>query len=181
MKKLFKVAAVSSLAIALAACHTGPQSPEAVAGAENGAKAYGIGQKGGLSGADVDGANGALAGRHVNVLSAPANQVYYFSFNQSGVSPSDMQAITTQANYLVTHRNAKVRLEGNADDRGSREYNIGLGWRRARAVESVLKQQGVAANQIKTISYGKEHPAVSGDNEHAWTLNRRVELIYVQK
>ncbi len=90
-------------------------------------------------------------------------------------------AATIQAAYLMTHRNAHVRLEGNTDDRGSREYNVGLGWRRAQAVARILKQQGVAPSQIKMVSYGKEHPAVSGNNEEAWSLNRRVELIYVEK
>ncbi len=180
MKKLLKVAAVSGFAIALAACHSAQNPNLPPEGAEAGAKAYPIGQKGGLNGADVEG-GGMVGERHVNSLSAPSHQVYYFSYDQSGVSASDMRAITVQANYLVQHRNARVRLEGNADDRGSREYNVALGWRRAKAVESVLKQQGVNPNQIKLVSYGKEHPAVSGNNERAWSLNRRVELIYVQK
>lgn len=178
MKKLLKGVAVSALAIALAACHStqnANQNPNGAAGA----KSYGMGQKGGLNGTDVNGGRSGVA--HVNTLQAPANQVYYFAYDQSGVSASDMRAVTTQANYLATHKGAKVRLEGNADDRGSREYNVALGWRRAQAVANVLKQQGVSSSQIKMVSYGKEHPAVSGDNEHAWSLNRRVELIYVQK
>ena len=69
-------------------------------------------------------------------------------------------------------------MEGNTDDRGSREYNVGLGWRRAQAVQRYFVQQGVAVNQIQMLSFGKEHPAVVGDNDHAWSLNRRVNLIY---
>ena len=185
MKKLFKLAAVSTLAIGLAACHSTAQTPTVTTPEGNGvagtnAKTYPLGQKSGLTGTDVQG--GGMNGmRHVNSLQAPSNQVYYFDFNQSAVSPADVRAVTIQANYLVMHRNATVRLEGNTDDRGSREYNVALGWRRAQAVARVLKQQGVAPSQIKMVSYGKEHPAVSGDNEHAWSLNRRVELIYVQQ
>lgn len=182
MKKILQIAAVSSLVLGLVACHNNPPgnpTPAVVAPAAA-AAAYPMGAKPGLTGADVEG-GGVAAGRHVNSLTAPSNQVYYFGFNQTVVSPEDAHAATIQANYLVTHRNARVRLEGNTDDRGSREYNVGLGWRRAQAVARILKQQGVAPSQIKMVSYGKEHPAVSGNNEEAWSLNRRVELIYVEK
>jgi len=184
MKKIVKIIAVSSLAIALSACQSNknpnpPPAPVAVA-AETAAKAYGMGEKGGLTGEDVEG--GGMNGvAHVNSLAPGSNQVYYFRFDQSTVSASDLRAITAQGEYLLANKNAQVRLEGNADDRGSREYNIGLGWRRAQAVAAILKQQGVLAGQIKMVSYGKEHPAVSGENEKAWALNRRVELIYVRK
>jgi peptidoglycan-associated lipoprotein len=71
-----------------------------------------------------------------------------------------------------------VRLEGHADERGSREYNIGLGERRAQAVRQVLMLQGVPATQITTVSYGEERPAVAGSSEEAWERNRRVEIVY---
>ena len=73
---------------------------------------------------------------------------------------------------------AQVRLEGHADERGSREYNIGLGERRAQAVRRVLMLQGATANQISTVSYGEERPAATGSDEESWRLNRRVELVY---
>lgn len=117
-------------------------------------------------------------GRIINPLTAPANQTYYFDFDQSAVHGSDMGAISVQANYLVAHPSAVVRLEGNTDNRGSREYNIGLGWRRDQAVARIFEQQGVSSKQIHMVSYGKEKPAVAGNNEHAWMLNRRVSLIY---
>ncbi|MBS0350844.1 MAG: OmpA family protein [Proteobacteria bacterium] len=183
---MIKLAAVSSVAIVLAACHSTQNAapPPAVATAPVASapvvKTYPMGQKAGLQGTNVSG--GGLEGvRHVNSLHAPSNQVYYFGFDQSVVSPADVRAATIQAQYLAIHHNAKVRLEGNTDDRGSREYNVALGWRRAQAVARILKQQGVAPAQIKMVSYGKEHPAVSGNTEHAWSLNRRVELIYVEK
>lgn len=179
MKKLLKGVAVSALALALAACNSAQNANQNPNGPSANATAYGMGQKGGLNGSDVDGGRNGVA--HVNSLRAPANQIYYFAYDQSAVSADDMRAVTVQANYLATHKNAKVRLEGNTDDRGSREYNVALGWRRAQAVANVLKQQGVSPSQIKLVSYGKEHPAVSGNDEHAWSLNRRVELIYVQK
>jgi peptidoglycan-associated lipoprotein len=72
-----------------------------------------------------------------------------------------------------------VRLEGNTDERGSREYNIGLGERRAQAVRRALMLQGVADSQITTVSYGEERPAVTGHTEEAWSHNRRVDIVYL--
>ena len=83
-----------------------------------------------------------------------------------------------QANYLASHPNAKIRLEGNTDDRGTQEYNIGLGWRRDQSVARILQQQGVSPKQIQMVSYGKLRPAVPGENEKAWGLNRRVNMVY---
>jgi peptidoglycan-associated lipoprotein len=180
MKKLLKVVMLSAAVVGLAACHsTKPANEVANTETNANAQAYALGQKGGLNGADVG--NGGRAVRHVNTTEAPVNQVYYFAFDQSHVRADDMPAIRAQAKYLEANPNAKVRLEGNADDRGSREYNVALGMRRADAVEMALMANGVAKNQITKVSYGKEHPAVLGDNEHAWSLNRRVELVYVRK
>ena len=114
----------------------------------------------------------------VNSLVAPTNQTYYFDFDNAKLHPMDFQAILVQANYLAIHSTAKVCLEGNTDNRGSREYNIGLGWRRDQAVARILEQEGVSPKQIDLVSYGKERPAVMGNNENTWRLNRRVNLIY---
>ena len=73
----------------------------------------------------------------------------------------------------------KMKLEGNTDERGTREYNIGLGERRAQAVRRALMLQGVAETQVSTVSFGSERPAVEGDDEAAWAKNRRVELVYL--
>jgi peptidoglycan-associated lipoprotein len=74
----------------------------------------------------------------------------------------------------------KVRLEGHTDERGSREYNIGLGERRAQAVRRALLLQGAGEVQLSTVSYGEERPAAAGSDEAAWTKNRRVEIVYLQ-
>ena|SRR3990167_970963 len=113
-----------------------------------------------------------------NSLRAPSNQVYYFSFDSNRFNPNDMAALNVQAQYLSTHPQAKIRLEGNTDLYGSREYNVGLGWRRDQSVARLLEQQGVAPNQIQMISYGKEHPVVFDGNKEQQVKNRRVNLIY---
>lgn len=138
------------------------------------AKTYAMREQSGYQGRTRTNANGEI----INPMVAPANQTYYFAFDQSKLRPKDLKAIAVQANYLATHKKAKIRLEGNADNRGSREYNIGLGWRRDQSVARLLEQKGVAPNQIEMVSYGKEHPAVVGNNERAWRLNRRVHLVY---
>ena len=111
-------------------------------------------------------------------LSAPYNQVYHFDFDGYNVHSDDIASLNAQAEYLVQHRGAKVRLEGNADERGSREYNIALGWKRAKAVAEVLKQEGVADKQIAMVSYGKEKPIAFGHDEESYAQNRRVALVY---
>lgn len=105
-------------------------------------------------------------------------QHYFFNYDCNDVSQEAMESIQLQANYLLKHPTVKVRLEGNADDRGSREYNIALGERRARAVLDVLRQFGVSNSQVTVISFGAEKPAVSGDDEKSYQCNRRVDLKY---
>ena len=120
-------------------------------------------------------------GMTANRLKAPYDQTYYFALNKYDVVANDIESIIVQANYLVSHPSAKVRLEGNCDQRGSREYNIALGWKRAKAVAEILKQHGVRDTQIAMVSYGKEKPVAFGNDESAYRLNRRVDLIYEAK
>lgn len=110
-----------------------------------------------------------------------ANQVYYFDFDRSDVKDIDVASIRVQANYLAAHPKARVRLEGNTDERGSREYNIALGERRAKSIMTMLINDGARREQIRVVSYGSEKPAATGHNEDAWSLNRRVELKYEAK
>jgi peptidoglycan-associated lipoprotein len=119
------------------------------------------------------------SGRIINPMTAPANQTYYFSFDKSQVANGDLAALEIQARYLADHPGQRVRLEGNTDNIGSREYNIGLGWRRDQSVEALLEQYGVRSNQIEMLSYGKERPARLGNNEVDRALNRRVHLVYI--
>jgi peptidoglycan-associated lipoprotein len=106
------------------------------------------------------------------------NRIIYFSYDKSDVNARSMELLAGHARYLATNPGIEVRLEGHADERGSREYNIGLGERRAQAVREVLLLRGVAARRMTAVSYGEERPAAGGSSEESWALNRRVELVY---
>jgi peptidoglycan-associated lipoprotein len=104
--------------------------------------------------------------------------VVYFDFDQAEIKPEFNAMLAAHGQYLAKNASVTLRLEGNTDERGSREYNIGLGERRAQAVRRALMLQGAAANQLTTVSYGEERPVATGSNEEAWRLNRRVDLVY---
>jgi len=96
----------------------------------------------------------------------------FFAFNHSDISGEGQTTLQRQADWLKRYENVTVTIEGHADDRGTREYNLALGNRRAAAVKRMLVSFGVADNRIAVISYGKERPVVVGDNEQAWAQNR---------
>ncbi len=108
-----------------------------------------------------------------------AGKVIYFDFDKSDIKPEFAGIVTTNAQNLTSHPGLKLKLEGNTDERGTREYNIGLGERRAQSVRRALMLQGVSETQLSTTSFGAERPAVEGDEESAWAKNRRVELVYL--
>ncbi len=106
--------------------------------------------------------------------------VIYFDYDKSDIKSEYVSVVAAHAKFLNGGANRKVRLEGHTDERGSREYNIGLGERRAQAVRRALLLQGVREDQITTVSYGEERPAAAGSDEAAYAKNRRVELVYGQ-
>lgn len=97
----------------------------------------------------------------------------FFDFDRSDIKPEGQQVLQRQAQWLGHYPNLTVTVEGHCDDRGTREYNLALGERRANAVKKALIALGVPAARVSTVSYGKERPAVVGDNEAAWAQNRR--------
>ena len=107
-----------------------------------------------------------------------AGTIIYFDYDRAEIKPEFVPIVTAHAKYLNTNNANKIRLEGHSDERGSREYNIGLGERRAQTVRRALMLQGVTENQITTVSYGEERPSVQGSDESAYAKNRRVELVY---
>ena len=106
------------------------------------------------------------------------SRVIYFAFDSNTVPAAAFETLRAHATYLKNNSNAKVRLEGHADERGTREYNVALSERRSQAVEKFLRVQGVSSSQIDVVSYGEEKPAASGHSEMDWAKNRRVEINY---
>ena len=115
-------------------------------------------------------------------LSDPAsplsNRVIYFEYNMSEIDAEGKEILENHAAYMAAYPDVHVVLEGHADERGSREYNIALGERRAQSVRRSLLFQGVSDKQVETVSYGEERPAFLSHDEESWRQNRRVELVY---
>ena len=110
---------------------------------------------------------------------APMTMVIYFDFDQSDLRPEYADVLARHAAGLSNNSRTSVRLEGHADERGSREYNIGLGERRSQSVRRMLLIQGASSDQISTVSFGEERPAAFGSDEDAYQQNRRVEIKYI--
>lgn len=110
--------------------------------------------------------------------SALSNRVIYFEFDSAKINEDSLSRLEAHGSFIASNGNVSVRLEGHSDERGSREYNIALGDRRAQSVRRVLLFQGASVDQLETISYGEEQPAMSGHTEDAWSKNRRVEIVY---
>ena len=113
-------------------------------------------------------------------VSSPDLTPVYFAYDSSTLPPNEMNKVSAVASRLRSNSGYAVILEGHSDERGSREYNLALGERRALAVRDVLLSMGISSNRIQTLSYGEEMPAVEGFDESAWSLNRRVEFQLMQ-
>ncbi len=187
----FRIALIFVTAAALAACEgtVGTMDDSATApptSTADGASTSGTGGdtvSGARTGAGAEDATATTAttgSRHpLDDPSTPlGTHTIYFEFDSSDVPGSAQPVIEAHARYLSEHAGASVTLEGHADERGSREYNIALGEKRAIAVRRLMSLLGATGPQIRTISYGEERPAQTGQDESAWRLNRRVEIVY---
>ena len=108
-------------------------------------------------------------------------RVVYFDFDQDSLRPEFQAIVGCHAKYLRDRPSSRMTLEGNADERGSREYNLGLGERRGNAVNSALQAAGGSASQLTVVSYGEERPVCTQSDESCWSQNRRVEIVYTAK
>lgn len=174
-RRIVSIGLAAVAALALAACAGtggaggGPGAAGgAGAGAGGGAQSYGAGGSGSIQGQGVGGAQ-------QNPLE---QRTIYFAFDSSAIEAKYRPVIAAHAANLVAHPNESVTLEGNTDERGSAEYNLALGERRAEAVKQMMLVQGVAPAQIRTISFGKERPVCTAHDEACWKLNRRVDIVY---
>jgi len=175
--KLTHVLALIALSMSVAACTKPTQTKpveQAPAASSEGATTSGIDQNATPSGA------GTLTPQQQALAQLKTKNIVYFDYDSSEIQQQYLAVVSANASYLVKYPTAHARLEGNTDERGSREYNIGLGERRAQVVRRALLAQGVADAQITTVSYGEERPAVEGHDEAAYAQNRRVEFVYAQ-
>jgi peptidoglycan-associated lipoprotein len=166
--------------LALTACGPKVKKPSSTAGTEvssaTGAQGSGTGPAGAATAAGTGNPDDETAGPQTGLL---ATRMVYFDFDSSDIKGEATDVVAAHAKYLGTNPSARIRLEGHTDERGSPEYNIGLGERRAQAVRHALLLQGATEVQITTVSYGEERPAVAGHDDAAWAKNRRVEIIYL--
>jgi peptidoglycan-associated lipoprotein len=176
-EQFIKLLSIGMCALVLAACATTSGSNANDGSASIGATGddaktltTGLGSDANLAGANLSDKSKMQVG----------NQVYYFDFDKSEVYATDRPSIEVQGNYLIAHPKAKIVLEGNTDPRGSREYNIALGERRAQAVADILKLQGVKPEQMRIVSYGAEK-ASGEETEEAYAKDRHVDLVYESK
>ena len=176
------LAAILLPAVMLTGCETlGGQDGGDVVVEDRGTQVDGGQSADGSDGATSSGAQAGTAfqGHPLdNPQSILSSRVIYFDFDSASIRNEDRAAIKAHAEYLSQHSGASVVLEGHTDERGSREYNIALGERRAKAVRQLLLFQGAVASQIQTVSYGEENPAAIGHDEDSWQQNRRVEITY---
>jgi peptidoglycan-associated lipoprotein len=171
---------IAAFMLLVAACHKPSETrPEGQGSGSDSAATSGLGNE--AAGSSSGGAAaGPLAAQQQALAALKSRSVIYFDYDSSEIKAEYVDVVAAHAAYLVKYPTARVRLEGHTDERGSREYNIGLGERRAQAVRRALLSQGASEAQIATVSYGEERPAVPGSDESAYAQNRRVELAYPQ-
>ena len=140
---------------------------------------YGDAGSGADTGAYDDGSMGEGEFFDSDLSGGELSNIIYFEFDSSDLGSEYTDIVQRHAMQLANNPGAEVRLEGHADERGSREYNIGLGERRSQTVRRMLLIQGASASQIQTVSFGEERPASFGSTEQDYALNRRVEIVYI--
>lgn len=171
MQSVWKVVPVLLMASALVACSSTGDKVQGDATIEDRGEVAGGGQ-----GIEL---GGEFQGMSIDDPASPLSQrVIYFEFDSSEVRAEDRETLAAHAAYLAANSGVTITLEGHGDERGSREYNIGLGDRRAQSVRRQLEFQGALPTQINTVSYGEEKPVDFGHDEAAWAQNRRVEIVY---
>ncbi|MDZ7643504.1 MAG: peptidoglycan-associated lipoprotein Pal [Woeseiaceae bacterium] len=175
--KYDKLLAIGVLALLIGACGGGQTIPDPEPTSEVGG-GMDRDSSAGSSGWETEGL-GEGESFEEDRMDGELGMIVYFGFDESELQAEYTDMLAAHANRLANNSRLSIRLEGHADERGSREYNIGLGERRAQAVRRTLLLQGASANQISTVSFGEERPAAFGSDEESYALNRRVEINYL--
>ena len=181
--KMVKLSAVIAGAILLSACSTtgnnglGPGVDPDALGSEEGVEVFGVEdstiQAGEAQFRIVNGVMDEATALYYDDL----KRVFYFDFDKARVSAEDMEELRKNAEFMKAFPSARIQINGHADERGTREYNIALGERRAKAVELILKTHGIT-NEVSVVSFGEEKPVMIGHEEASWSKNRRSEILY---
>jgi peptidoglycan-associated lipoprotein len=174
MKSAWRLILALMIALTLAACQTTPDEPEPTPEPEP-------------PKTDVD--TSAAPDPHDytdsrnfdNPESLLSKRIIYFDFDKSTVRPEFRGIVSAHAAYAAANSSARVTLEGHADERGTREYNLGLGERRGNAVSGLMSAQGSRGSQLTVVSYGEERPTCRVSDDDCWSQNRRVEIVYTAK
>lgn len=182
---LKKVLFLGFVAASLSACQSAPENEGVdnadVVTADPSAETYGTGDRSDLEG-EGDMVSSESESEYSDSMSGDtallSTTVFYFDFDKATIKSDALDSLRAHAQHLNSNPNAMVRLEGHADERGTREYNVALGERRGNAVAKYLRLNGVSSSQMEVISYGEEKPVAYGHDEQSWTANRRVELVY---
>ena len=180
----FRPALWAGIAIAalLAGCQTTPTTTDKVPVEERTPSAVTAAPGAGTAGATGTGVTGTTTGAQGNPLRDPRNVLskrsVFFDYDSYAVKDEYKPLVEAHAKYLQTNRSARMTIQGNADERGSREYNIALGQRRADTVKRMMLLYGATDAQVETVSFGKEKPRNMGHDEAAWAENRRDDVVY---
>lgn len=159
----------------VAACSTQPATESAGSDAQPGSGAQA--QQPGARAASPRGTASGDAMRDAKGAKVAKRSVYY-DFDKSEIKPEQLPTVEANARYLREQQALKVRVEGNADERGSREYNLALGQKRAESVTKTMRLLGVPESRMESVSYGSERPRASGHDEQSWSENRRADIVY---
>lgn len=163
------IAAVTMLALGACSKKAPEELPPAPEGADSG------------TGADTGIGNAVIPGSQQDFVNSVTSDRIFFDFDQYNVDSQDMATLQSQSQWLQRNPAVRVTLEGHADERGTRDYNLALGERRANAAKNYLASLGIDPSRIQVISYGKERPAALGSNEEAWAQNRRAVTVVIQR
>ncbi|WP_447553008.1 peptidoglycan-associated lipoprotein Pal [Vreelandella sp. EE22] len=183
LKPLARSLAVALSILAVAGCSStgGTQDGDAYGSQSGSTTGTGTGSGTGTSGTgqygSTSGSGGSGAGQQADSR-IPEVRTIYFDYDRDTIKGEYESVVMAHARYLQSNPSARVTLQGHTDERGTREYNMALGERRARAVQRFLNIQGVSPSQMSVVSYGEERPAASGQNDSAYSQNRRVVFSY---